>query len=72
MAEKANKDEKTNEEKVVVYSFECKQYPALKFEPTKGSFERFSSGKFKTKNSKIAKFLRDYKGIAIKEIKEKK
>jgi len=71
MAYKESKDEKTNEEKVVVYSFECKQYPSLKFEPTKGSFERFSGGNFKTKNSKIAKFLRDYRGIAIKEIKSK-
>ena len=70
MVAKAN-EEKNEEKKVVVYSFECKQYPALKFEPTKGSFERFSSGKFKTKNSKIASFLRSYKGIAIKEIKSK-
>ena len=68
------KDETKNEEtkKVVVYSFECKQYPALKFEPSKGSFENFSSGKFKTKNSKIANFLRNYKGIRIDEIKETK
>jgi len=70
MVAKAN-EEKNEEKKVVVYSFECKQYPSLKFEPTKGSFERFSGGNFKTKNSKIAKFLRDYRGIAIKEIKSK-
>lgn len=51
------------------YTFKCSQYPALKFEPAKGIFERFSNGTYKTKSAEVAEYLRNYKGIKITEIK---
>lgn len=53
------------------FTFKCEQYPALKFEPAKGLFERFSSGIYKTKNADYAEYLRSYKGIKITEVKSK-
>ena len=51
------------------YTFKCSQYPALKFEPAKGIFERFSNGTYKTKSDEVAEYLRNYKGIKITEEK---
>jgi len=66
------------------FIFKCEQYPSLRFEPKKNEFLKFSPvtgqirgkavvthGIFRTEDPKVASYLRNYKGIAIKEIKRK-